>query len=59
MPKPFKEIKDVLAEIDGRVEPVAISSPEGSSLETLAYAIHNLVGCVEDLADYVATIKRP
>lgn len=50
MPRTLAEIRASLATIDSYVEPVAVKHPAGSDMNVLAYAIHNLVGCVEDLA---------
>jgi len=41
------EIADALNTIDHRVEPIAIRHPEGSDISVIAYAIRNLVLCVE------------
>lgn len=51
MPMSLTEILDALAGIDNHVESIALSHPAGSDLNVLAYAIHNLVTCVEALVN--------
>jgi len=38
-----------LAEIDRRVQRIAADRPEGSDLNTMASAIHNLIECIREL----------
>jgi hypothetical protein len=38
-----------LTEIDNRVEALNLTTVDGSDIETLTYAIHNLIGCIRDL----------
>lgn len=42
-------IATALAEINARVEHVAMTNPANSDLNILAYAIHNLIHCIRVL----------
>ena len=53
MPKSLSDIAADLADIDNRVESIAIKNPEGSEISILAYAIHNLVLSVEDVVEHL------
>jgi hypothetical protein len=52
----ISSIKSDLHSIDGRLEGLAISDPTSGDLNTLAFAVHKLVHCIEDLADEVARL---
>jgi hypothetical protein len=54
IPARLQEILVTLQQIDNRVEPIAVQQPSGSDIETIAYAIHSLVGCVRDLTEHLA-----
>jgi hypothetical protein len=48
-----KKILDDLADVDNRVEAVAVHTPAESDLNVLAYAIHHLA---EDLRDLLGAL---
>jgi hypothetical protein len=50
MPKDLDAMLAALADIDAHVERVAIDTQTGSDMNTLAYAIHNLIAVVHDIA---------
>jgi hypothetical protein len=58
MPRDIREVLATLKDIDNHVEPIAIRSPDDSDLHTIAYALHNLVICVRDVAEHVAGSSR-
>ncbi|HXZ83715.1 MAG TPA: hypothetical protein VED84_08315 [Acidimicrobiales bacterium] len=43
------DVSNRLVEIDGVVAGIAVDAASGSQIEALAYAIHNLIGCMRDL----------
>jgi hypothetical protein len=49
----LQAIRDKLQEVAARVEPIAISAAPGNQIETIAYAIHNLVLATSDLTRQV------
>jgi hypothetical protein len=58
MPREISEVLAILQDIDEHVEPIAVQSPPESELRTLAFAVHNLVICVEEIAEHVAGMPR-
>jgi len=53
----LRKIKTDLAEIDAHAEGVAMSSTPGSEVNELAYAVHNLVTCVEEIVAQLQGLK--
>jgi hypothetical protein len=51
MPRSIREVLDQLQEIDSHVEDIAARADRGTDLHTMAYAIHNLITCVRDIAE--------
>lgn len=49
--QPLDAILTALADIDAHVEHVAIGTQPESNMNIVAWAIHNLVGVVRDLAE--------
>jgi hypothetical protein len=47
------EIRRTLEGVEKQVEPIARNHPEGSDMSTLAHAIQDLVGCIDQLAAHV------
>jgi hypothetical protein len=43
------DVAGKLADIDRRVERIASDRPEGSDLNTLAAALHDLIDCIREL----------
>jgi hypothetical protein len=50
MPKDLKATLDVLTDIDGHVEHVALGTETESDVNVLAHAIHSLIDVVRELA---------
>lgn len=45
------DIAKRLTDIDASVEAVNQASVDGSDIETLSYAIHNIIACIRDIDD--------
>jgi hypothetical protein len=55
----LREIEAELDDIDLHAEQVAAGSEEaGSEVNELAYAVHNLVGCVTEILDHVQGLRK-
>ena len=54
----MESILKALVDINRHVEPIAQRNPAGSDLHVVAYAIHNLTLCVEDLAHHPICVQN-